>query len=43
LSRFNCAGVASSGTLSEDFVPGEFCEWVKSRMIASFANLFSSR
>jgi hypothetical protein len=38
LSRFNRAGVASSGT-SEDCVPEEFGEWVK---VDSFANLFGS-
>ena len=43
-SRFNRAGVASSGT-SEDCVPEDwgFGEWVRSRMIASFAKLFGSR
>ena len=41
-SRFNPAGVTLSGTSAEDCVPGEFGEWVRSRMIAEFANLFGS-
>jgi hypothetical protein len=42
LSQFNPTGVASSGTSSENCVPREFGECVRSRMIAGFANLFGS-